>query len=133
MDEIIKIRKEIENKKSVVPYNTKIVLQELLDFIDKMCEENQPEYGYISNTYYCGKNHRWNVGDKLAYYEYEQMIEEINASNKEQEKRNKEEEQRYAAMQSSIPLGKEKQEWQAASGIGPCDHKAERPSLHARI
>ena len=41
--------------------------------------------------------------DKLAYYEYEQMIEEINASNKEQEKRNKEEEQRYAAMQSSIP------------------------------
>ena len=69
MDEIIKIRKEIENKKSVVPYNTKIVLQELLDFIDKMCEENQPEYGYISNTYYCGKNHRWNIGDKLAYYE----------------------------------------------------------------
>lgn len=43
----------------------------LLSIIDSLQQENpeeQPEYGYLSTEYVCGKKSRWNVGDILAYY-----------------------------------------------------------------
>lgn len=36
--------------------------------------------------------------DKMVYFEYEQILEEINDFNKEQEKRNKQEQQQYDKM-----------------------------------
>ena len=36
--------------------------------------------------------------DKLMYFEYEYMIQDINKENKEQEKRNKEEEKKYGSI-----------------------------------
>ena len=36
--------------------------------------------------------------DKLVYFEYEYILEDINKENKEQEKRNKEEEKRYGNL-----------------------------------
>ena len=42
-------------------------ISRVFDIIDSLQEE-QPEYGYLSTMYNCGKNPRWNVGDTLAYY-----------------------------------------------------------------
>lgn len=39
--------------------------------------------------------------DKLVFYEYEWILEEINIIQKEQEKRNKEEEKKYANLESA--------------------------------
>lgn len=39
--------------------------------------------------------------DKMVFYEYEWMLEEINIIQKEQEKRNQEDEAKYAKMQNS--------------------------------
>ena len=48
----------------------------------------------------------WNIQpseiDRMPYYEYELICEEINITNKEQEKRQKEEEKQYAGMQKSM-------------------------------
>ena len=41
--------------------------------------------------------------DKLAYYEYEELIEDINEYNKEQEKRSKQEQEEYNSIKSSMP------------------------------
>lgn len=41
--------------------------------------------------------------DKLVYYEYEWMLEEINDHNKEQEKKSKEEQKQYDSMKQSMP------------------------------
>lgn len=38
--------------------------------------------------------------DKMVYYEYEQMLEEISEFNKEQEKRSKQEQSQYNSMMS---------------------------------
>jgi hypothetical protein len=39
--------------------------------------------------------------DKLVFYEYEWILEEINIIQKEQEKRNKEEEKKYANLENA--------------------------------
>lgn len=39
--------------------------------------------------------------DKMVFFEYEWMLEEINIIQKEQEKQNQEEEKKYASMQKS--------------------------------
>ena len=41
--------------------------------------------------------------DKLPYYEYEWMIDEINEHNKEQEKRSKQEQEQYDSMKKGMP------------------------------
>ena len=41
--------------------------------------------------------------DKLSYYEYEELIEDINEYNKEQEKRSKQEQEEYNLMMSTMP------------------------------
>ena len=41
--------------------------------------------------------------DKLVYYEYEWMLDEINEDHKEQEKRSKEEQKQYDSMKQSMP------------------------------
>jgi len=41
--------------------------------------------------------------DKLPYYEYEWMLEDINEDHKEQEKRSKEEQQQYDNMKKGMP------------------------------
>jgi hypothetical protein len=40
--------------------------------------------------------------DRLQYFDYETMLEEIDQQNKEQEKRNKEEQKQYQQMNSSM-------------------------------
>ena len=33
-------------------------------------EYQQSEYSYLETVYWCGKKPHWDVGDKLAYYEF---------------------------------------------------------------
>ena len=75
--QVEQIRAEIERQKdvfrpsiaSINGNNTKVVLQDLLNFIDDIEEEEQqPEHGYFETIYKCGKKPHWNVGDTLAYY-----------------------------------------------------------------
>ena len=77
--QVEQIRAEIERQKdvfrpsiaSINGSSVKIVLQDLLNFIDDMEEEvQQPEYSCIETTYKCGKKPHWNIGDTLAYYEF---------------------------------------------------------------
>lgn len=59
----------------------------------------------VKNKLYISKE--WHIQpseiDHLVYYEYEQILDEINEQNKEQEKRNKEEQKQYDSMRQSIP------------------------------
>lgn len=41
--------------------------------------------------------------DRLPYFEYEQILEEVNEVAKEQAKKNEEEQKRYNSMQKTIP------------------------------
>jgi len=41
--------------------------------------------------------------DRMVYFEYEQILDEIQEITKEQQKKNEEEEKRYQSMQKTIP------------------------------
>lgn len=51
--------------------------------------------------------HEWHIPpsevDKLVYYEYEWILEEINEYNKEQEKQQKEEKKQYEGINKNMP------------------------------
>lgn len=77
--QVEQIRAEIERQKdifrpsiaSINGNSTKVVLQDLLNFIDDIEEEEQqPEHDYFETIYKCGKKPHWNIGDTLAYYEF---------------------------------------------------------------
>ena len=77
--QVEQIRAEIERQKnvfrpsiaSIYGNSAKVVLQDLLNFIDDMEEEvQQPEYSCIKSVYQCGKKPHWNIGDTLTYYEF---------------------------------------------------------------
>jgi len=41
--------------------------------------------------------------DRMVYFEYEQILEEINEVNKEQQKQREEEEKKYQSMNKTVP------------------------------
>ena len=43
-------------------------LKDALSHIEYLEKEDIPEYSYNETTYHVGKQHKWNVGDELAYY-----------------------------------------------------------------
>lgn len=59
----------------------------------------------VKNKLYISKE--WHIPptevDKMVYYEYEWVLDEINEHNKEQEKRSKEEQKQYDSMKQSMP------------------------------
>lgn len=76
--QVEQIRAEIERQKdvfrpsiaSINGNSAKVVLQDLLNFIDDMEEEDQqPEYSCFETIYKRGKKTHWNIGDTLAFYE----------------------------------------------------------------
>jgi len=59
----------------------------------------------VKNKLYIARD--WHIQpseiDNLVYYEFEQMIDEINEHNKEQEKRSKQEQEQYDSMKKGMP------------------------------
>ncbi len=59
----------------------------------------------VKNKLYIAKE--WHIQpsevDQFVYYEYEQMLDEINEQNKEAEKQQQEEQKRYESMQKGLP------------------------------
>jgi hypothetical protein len=46
--------------------------KEVLEYISKLEEEYTPQHSYYEQIYHVGKEPRWCVGDKLAYYLFTQ-------------------------------------------------------------
>ena len=60
----------------------------------------------VKNKLYISRD--WHIApseiDRLVYFEYEQMLEDINEFNKEQEKKSKEEREQYDSMMSKSKM-----------------------------